>query len=63
MHGRGIYNWPDGAHFEGEYKNNIKEGIGNFKWSNGRIFEGPFVNGKFKILNFYFNNFIKYIIK
>ena len=46
MHGRGIYKWPDGGEYEGEYIHNIKEGQGVFKWASGRIFKGPFVNGK-----------------
>ena len=46
MHGKGIYKWPDGNEYEGDYINNIKEGEGIFKWKDGRIFKGKFKNGK-----------------
>lgn len=46
MHGKGLYKWPDGGEYYGEYKNNTKEGFGKFKWSNGKIYEGPFLNGR-----------------
>lgn len=42
MHGRGIYKWPDGSEYEGDYVDNIKEGYGFFKWSNGKTFKGGF---------------------
>lgn len=46
MHGKGLYKWPDGGEYYGEYLNNIKHGVGKFKWANGKIYEGPFKNGK-----------------
>lgn len=46
MHGKGIYKWPDGGEYLGEYINNIKEGFGKFKWPNGKEFEGYFHDGK-----------------
>jgi hypothetical protein len=46
MHGKGLYKWPDGGEYYGDYVNNIKEGIGRFKWANGKIFEGQFKNGR-----------------
>ena len=45
MNGNGIYEWPNGRTYEGEYINGIKEGKGIFKWSNGKIFDGYFKNG------------------
>ena len=46
MHGKGLYKWPDGGEYYGEYVNNIKEGNGRFKWVNGKVFEGQFKRGK-----------------
>jgi hypothetical protein len=46
MHGKGLYKWPDGGEYYGDYINNIKEGNGVFKWVNGKVFEGPFKNGR-----------------
>ena len=46
MHGKGLYKWPDGGEYYGDYVNNIKEGNGRFKWVNGKIFEGQFKKGR-----------------
>ena len=46
MHGKGIYKWPDGTEYIGDYKDDIREGKGIFKWKNGIMFEGNFVKGK-----------------
>ena len=46
MHGKGLYKWPEGGEYEGEYVNGIKEGQGIFTWEDGKIFKGPFTNGK-----------------
>ena len=46
MHGKGLYKWPDGGEYYGDYVNNIKEGYGRFKWNNGKIYEGEFKKGK-----------------
>ena len=46
MHGKGIYKWPDGNEYEGDYINNIKEGFGEFRWENGKKYKGPYKNGK-----------------
>ena len=46
MDGKGIYKWPEGGEYNGDYVNGIKEGFGIFKWTDGKIFEGPFGNGK-----------------
>ena len=46
MHGFGIFTWPDGRVYEGEYKNNLKWGHGKFTWPDkeetgkSRIYEG-----------------------
>lgn len=46
MHGKGVYQWPDGRKYEGEYFCNCKHGWGVFKWSNGTRYQGPWLNGK-----------------
>ena len=46
MHGKGLYKWPDGNEYEGDYINNIKEGEGVFKWKDGRKYKGKFKNGR-----------------
>ena len=46
MHGKGLYKWPDGGEYYGDYVDNIKEGYGIFKWVNGKIYEGEFKGGK-----------------
>jgi hypothetical protein len=32
MNGKGLYKWPDGRQYEGEYKDDKKEGYGEFQW-------------------------------
>lgn len=32
MDGYGIFNWPDGRSYEGEYSDDKKHGKGLFKW-------------------------------
>ena len=36
MHGRGVFTWPDGRKYEGEYIEDKKEGQGIFYWPDGR---------------------------
>jgi hypothetical protein len=36
MHGKGWFKFPDGRFYEGEYKNNLKDGYGVFNWPNKR---------------------------
>ena len=46
MHGQGVFTWPDGRIYEGDYKNNLKWGQGKFSWPDKndrlkvRIYEG-----------------------
>ena len=47
MSGQGTFDWPDGRHYFGEYKNDKKHGFGEFSWSNGRKYVGEWMNGKF----------------
>ena len=46
MDGRGIFTWLDGRRYEGEYKNDKKEGYGVFMFRDGRVYEGEWKNGK-----------------
>jgi hypothetical protein len=32
MDGEGKFTWPDGRKYEGEYKDDKKEGYGTFEW-------------------------------
>jgi hypothetical protein len=32
MDGKGIFEWPDGRTYDGEYENDKKHGMGLFKW-------------------------------
>lgn len=47
-HGDGKFTHPNGAVFEGEYRNN-KMKLGKFTWPNGTVFEGEFRNDKIKL--------------
>jgi hypothetical protein len=45
MHGKGKFTWPDGKFYEGEYKNDKKDGYGKYFWE-GKSYEGTWLNGK-----------------
>ena len=45
MHGRGIFEFPDGRCYDGEYADDKKHGHGTFYWPDGRKWEGPWVTG------------------
>jgi hypothetical protein len=46
MHGKGVFKWPDGKNYDGEYVDDKKEGYGEFTWSDGRKYRGQWKNGK-----------------
>jgi hypothetical protein len=46
MHGRGLFKWPDGRSYEGEYVDDKKEGQGLFIWPDGRRYDGEWKEGK-----------------
>ena len=50
-HGDGKFTHPNGAVFEGEYRNN-KMKLGKFTWPIGSVFEGEFRNDKIKLGKF-----------
>ena len=40
MHGSGLFKWPDGRTYQGEYYNDKKEGHGVFLWPDNRKYDG-----------------------
>jgi hypothetical protein len=36
MEGSGLFTWPDGRRYDGEYVDDKKEGEGSFYWPDGR---------------------------
>jgi hypothetical protein len=46
MHGKGKLELPNGCFYEGEYRDDRKEGFGVFTWPDGRRYEGDWVDGK-----------------
>lgn len=40
MHGQGIYVWPDGRMYAGEYHEGKKNGFGIYRFADGRIYIG-----------------------
>ena len=46
MHGKGLFTWPDGKMYNGEFIENIKQGYAEFKWSDGKIYKGSWKDGK-----------------
>ena len=45
MDGKGLFKWPDGSEYEGDYVKGVREGLGKFTWSNGNTFKGVFKKG------------------
>lgn len=45
MHGKGIYRWPDGTTYEGDFACNAITGVGKYSWADGSVYEGDVVNG------------------
>ena len=44
-----LYKWIIHEHmWIGEYKNDVKNGLGKYTYANGTIYEGEFVNGEFE---------------
>lgn len=46
MDGTGIFTWPDGRKYEGEYKEDKKSGVGKFFWPDERAYYGFWEEGK-----------------
>ena len=45
MKGYGVFIWPNGRKYKGEYVDDKKEGYGTYYWPDGRIYEGMWKNG------------------
>lgn len=56
MEGRGVFEWPDGRKYEGQYVDDKKEGQGNFFWPDGRVYQGGWKNGKQHGIGVYTSN-------
>ena len=46
MDGQGLFLWPDGRKYEGQYVVDMKEGYGSFYWPNGNKYDGNWKSGK-----------------
>lgn len=40
MHGKGEYTWKDGRKYDGDYKDDLKDGYGIYHWADGRQYHG-----------------------
>jgi hypothetical protein len=45
--GVGVYTYPSGASYEGQWNNNVKEGYGVYKWAKGGSYAGEWKRGTF----------------
>ena len=46
MHGKGVFAWPSGQVYEGEYYEDQKHGFGKFKEEDGSYYEGNWLFGQ-----------------
>lgn len=46
MEGVGVYTWNDGRRYEGEYKDDKKNGYGIYLWADNRKYLGNWNRGK-----------------
>ena len=44
--GQGIYNWPSGEKYVGEFKAQKRSGQGTYTWPNGQKYVGDFKDDK-----------------
>ena len=44
MDGKGVFKWPDGIIYEGEYKKDVKSGKGKLFLEENKYYEGNWVN-------------------
>lgn len=45
-HGKGVQIWPDGATYDGEWRNGMAEGVGTFNHANGDVYQGEFMQDR-----------------
>jgi len=46
MSGYGVYKYPDGRKYTGEFVNDKMHGKGVYEWGDGRVYDGKFVGGR-----------------
>ena len=46
MHGHGVYKYPSGAIYQGEYKDGYRHGQGTYKNPKGETYIGGYVKDK-----------------
>lgn len=46
MNGKGVFIWPDGSKYEGDFAYDLKDGNGVFTWPDGKQYTGSWKNGK-----------------
>ena len=45
--GKGLFKWPDGSSYEGDFTDGKRSGKGIFRFPNGEFYEGDFMDGSF----------------
>ena len=53
MNGKGTINWNDGKKFIGNFKNDLKDGLGFYEWSDGRKFYCKWEKGNMEGIGVY----------
>ncbi len=44
--GKGVYTWPDGSKYDGDYVDGNQHGKGVYTWPDGRKYDGDWIDGK-----------------
>ena len=52
-HGRGIFTWPDGSKYEGDFKQGFRTGNGTTYFPEEDIYVGEFLNGEMHGIGIY----------
>ena len=47
MHGTGVMYWPNGRKYEGEFKDDMREGQGKLITEEGKVFNGAWSKGRY----------------
>jgi len=56
MHGQGTFTWADGKKYEGEYRQDKKEGYGKYYWDEQKYFTGYWIGNKQHGEGIYYSN-------